>query len=1070
MPQAQRAPQLRSLTYDLLRLISTFHHAVQESPTQIYYAATYFSPDRSALSRFYSLQSIPKYFVSTQNLTEWSACLLTLEGHSTAVNDLVFSPDGTTVASVSFSGGVGGVRLWDTKTGECQHTLYGDVGNIDDGELNYSLDGSAVIFSSNKVICTWNAKTGERQCTLEKLPKESAVEYKGVFFSLDGSILTAIVNKNNVDICNVQTGKLEYTLEGHTDVVSRVRFSANQSNFLTVSWDRTLRIWDAATGDCRHTLKGHRHPIRDAAFSNDGLMVASWDDEHARIWEAQTGQQILERQNEPFRRFVFLPDGQSVASKVREGSVHIWNFKAAGGQHTFEDVRSRPLHSTFSPDGSLLAFSLVNKTVEIFDVKTGKRKQTLKGHSDLVRQACFSPDGLHLASASCDTTLNIWSVDAKEPQESLQGHLDAISEIAISPDESLVASASLDETIRTWNIKTGECQRTFKGHPSSNSCEAFSSDGLIGDANSISCIAFSLDSSEIASGSMGGEIRVWNVGTGECKQTLQNRFPGEEILVAIAFSSDGSTILIGLHDGLVNIWDVKTGEHQYTMHAHLACIDEFTSFLDSSVVASGRAEYPDCMWDLTTSTSKQVMKGPTEPIGTIKLSPDGLRVVTISGNTYRRFRIWNSMTGKCNFTSGYHTDRIRIVEFSEDGSTLAVVSGDQISLHDSKSGRCKNTLKSQHDYPVFAICLSVDASLIAQADIRNLIRIWDVEKGDFQYALEGHSDFIADIAFSPDGSTLASASDDTTIRTWDTKTGKCVHVLEGHLSRVHCIKFVPDGSTLASGSEDQTVRIWDTAEGNCRYILRGHSNSVWSIDVSRDGSLLATGSEDKTSRIWDLKTGRGRYGLVGHSGRISKVMFSSDGTKLHSICRRDNTIRIWSVATGKCLQIIEGNLKLNIAEVAISPDTSAIFVTGCQRVVRLWDTKTSKYLHTLHIGSEPRHDVQILPCEGAAATSNPNPRKVKKTNSRYRKDRWLEDWANQASNVQHLVSEGLPIQHTATPATLSEVDVQDGWLVRGSQRLLWLPSEYRPGVLECSSDTIIIGSPVGRVTFIRLPQ
>lgn len=80
------------------------------------------------------------------------------------------------------------------------------------------------------------------------------------------------------------------------------------------------------------------------------------------------------------------------------------------------------------------------------------------------------------------------------------------------------------------------------------------------------------------------------------------------------------------------------------------------------------------------------------------------------------------------------------------------------------------------------------------------------------YVLEGRSSWVTSVVFSPDGSRVASGSDDETIRMWDVQTGQCEHTLQGH-SEVTSMVFTPDGSRVVSRSHDDTVRVWDLDSG-----------------------------------------------------------------------------------------------------------------------------------------------------------------------------------------------------------------------------------------------------------------
>src|SRR5271154_4444846 len=84
---------------------------------------------------------------------------------------------------------------------------------------------------------------------------------------------------------------LEQTLEGHSDSVYSVAFSPDGSRLASGSNDRTVRVWNTATGQVKQTLKGHSNSVRSVAFSPDGSRLASGsDDRTVRVWNIVTGQ------------------------------------------------------------------------------------------------------------------------------------------------------------------------------------------------------------------------------------------------------------------------------------------------------------------------------------------------------------------------------------------------------------------------------------------------------------------------------------------------------------------------------------------------------------------------------------------------------------------------------------------------------------------------------------------------------------------------------------------------------------------------------------------------------------
>ncbi|KAK5651140.1 hypothetical protein OQA88_13234 [Cercophora sp. LCS_1] len=109
----------------------------------------------------------------------------------------------------------------------------------------------------------------------------------------------------------------QQTLEGHRDSVRAVAFSPDGKTLASGSDDRTIRLWDTATGTHQQTLEGHSGSVWAVAFSPDGKTLASGsDDETIRLWDAATGthQQTLQGHSGHVTAVAFSPDGKTLAS------------------------------------------------------------------------------------------------------------------------------------------------------------------------------------------------------------------------------------------------------------------------------------------------------------------------------------------------------------------------------------------------------------------------------------------------------------------------------------------------------------------------------------------------------------------------------------------------------------------------------------------------------------------------------------------------------------------------------------------------------------------------------------
>ncbi len=207
---------------------------------------------------------------------------------------------------------------------------------------------------------------------------------------------------------------IQYTiLEGHRDAVSSVSFSPDGKTIASGSWDYTIRLWNASTGETIRTLTGHRGSVRSVSFS---------------------------------------PDGQILASGSYDDTIRLWNASTGNTIRTLSGHRSTVLSVSFSPDGQILASGSSDDTIRLWNALTGDTIRTLSGHRDSVYSVSFSPDGQILTSGSWDDTIRLWDVATGDPINTLRGHRDAVRSVSFSPDGQTLASGSHEDTIRLWKL------------------------------------------------------------------------------------------------------------------------------------------------------------------------------------------------------------------------------------------------------------------------------------------------------------------------------------------------------------------------------------------------------------------------------------------------------------------------------------------------------------------------------------------------------------------------------------------------------------------------------------------
>lgn len=385
-------------------------------------------------------------------------------------------------------------------------------------------------------------------------------------------------------------GRLQQTLDGHEALVWSVAFSPDSQQLASASHDRTVRLWDAMTGELLQTLQGHTRGIYSVSFS---------------------------------------PDGRQLATASQDTTVQLWDTLSGDILWTLRGHTKRVLTTAFSPDGKKLASRSDDHMPRLWDTATGKLIRTFDGHTGPVCALNFSRDGRALVTVSKDKTIRHWSIQTEEPSIVVYSHKNLFSLEVVSPNGQQIASASLSGRpgISLWNNST---------HKQS---------WLYGHTGWVRKIAFSSDNRQLASSGDDSTVRLWDTKTGKCLQTFMGH---SKHSTPIAFSPDGRRLAFSSEDGAVQLWNLATGELLETLSKENACLNDRIKFLvfspDSRKLSSVSDQYSTQLWELATSEPLQLDDRNAEMIYTIMFSQDGQHVITVSED--ETVRSWDAATGE----------------------------------------------------------------------------------------------------------------------------------------------------------------------------------------------------------------------------------------------------------------------------------------------------------------------------------------------------------------------------------------------------------------------------------------
>ncbi|KZS97342.1 WD40 repeat-like protein, partial [Sistotremastrum niveocremeum HHB9708] len=421
-------------------------------------------------------------------------------------------------------------------------------------------------------------------------------------------------------------GVTQHTLTGHAHGVACIAFSPLGQHIASASDDRTLRIWDTATGQQKQMMKGHSKPLSCVKYSPDGWHIATCaNDRTVIIWDTATGheEQVLKGHLKVVSSVAYSPDGKYIASASHDKTVRIWDIATGYQDQVLNGHLDRVLSVAYSPDGNYIASASADKTVIVWDAVTGQQKQCFEGHSLPLHCVVYSPDGQHIASGSDDQTIRIWDTTAVQ-KELFEHHSGMVMSVTYSHCGQHIVSASDDRTVRIWDTTTGQQEHLLKGH-----------------TDSVRSVAYSPDDQHIASGSADKSVRIWEVATGHQKQVLNGHL---HWVSSVVYSPDGQHIATASSDKTVIIWDITTGHQEQVLKGHLDWVASVAYSPNGQHIVSGSDDQTIIIWDAVTGQQEQQLGGHSEwfTVQSVAYSPDGQHIASHSKDNV--ITIWNVAT------------------------------------------------------------------------------------------------------------------------------------------------------------------------------------------------------------------------------------------------------------------------------------------------------------------------------------------------------------------------------------------------------------------------------------------
>jgi WD40 repeat protein len=610
------------------------------------------------------------------------------------------------------------------------------------------------------------------------------------------------------------------------------------------------------------------------------------------------------------------PDGAYLAAATKIG---LWWYELATMQPVALWERERGMLGAIaiSPDGRLAATGNWDGVIKVWDIQRSAcitkivRPGVKNPHpGTAIQSLAFSPDNQHLAATGSRCEI-VYTWDPRtgtplatfhDPQRETRSLSPTLPRpVAFSPDSRLLACTAPAGTtdgpdvVLVWDVVTGECIACLTEQPSF-----------------VCSLCFSPCGQTLAIGGHKGTVQVWNVKTWEQEGVYQNY--DATARMSVCYSQEG--VLHALENALerntVVVWDVERHEKRYTYVEKEWEIEEALFSSSSHFVVAGGKE-----WAVWAPGDTNLRKLPYLHVNgtpnSVAFSQDGKKVAAGGyGNTLfwdidnpTQLPTFFKISDDPQAVSVFISEKIHSTAFAYDENSVKMT----VKIGETDENTTPMTLTlPDPEAVVTAAAHAPLRHLIACADSKGHLYVWDMRSGDITYTLplEGDWDdaYIYRLVFSQDGKHLVSipSSSNTMANLWDIDTGK--EIPEFRVNRFSTVAFSPCGHKIACGMGNQ-IRLWDV--NSCRTLWTlPHDPYLRALAFSPCGKYLASGlwwnpsveTEKVPIRLWEVATGENIATFWGHPTDVQDLAFSPDGSLLAS-GSFDGTILLWDLKSVK---------------------------------------------------------------------------------------------------------------------------------------------------------------------------
>ena len=250
--------------------------------------------------------------------------------------------------------------------------------------------------------------------------------------------------------------KLMRVISGHLGWVRSLAVEPGNEWFASGAGDRTIKIWDLATGNLRLTLTGHISTVRGLAVSpRHPYLFSCGEDKMVKRWDLETNKVIRHYHGHLSGVYALSlhPTLDVLVTGGRDGVARVWDMRTRSNIHVLSGHKGTISDLKCQEADPQVITSSLDSTIRLWDLAAGKTMGVLTHHKKGVRALALHPKEFTFASGSAGS-IKQWKCPEGAFMQNFEGHNAIINSLAVNEDDVLFSGGD-NGSISFWDWKTG---------------------------------------------------------------------------------------------------------------------------------------------------------------------------------------------------------------------------------------------------------------------------------------------------------------------------------------------------------------------------------------------------------------------------------------------------------------------------------------------------------------------------------------------------------------------------------------------------------------------------------------